>query len=196
MIFTMLNIYTKKNELIKNAIEDKREYYQERVSKLKNYFFRTFFEQAIECTVADAYENFIELECENNVFYENIHLINDERGKRFYRLMGIYYTIKMIRKKRREINPEDFREALFFVYEMNESEKRLYDLLYTCNQKYESQFADLFAKAFAKYLFGIEKCSVFTLAFIENFCYNSYSCFLASFTKYLSLNMRLKKAAN
>lgn len=196
MLFTMYNIYTKKSNIIKRYIEDQKEIYGRKTAQISNYFFRTFFEQAIECTVADAYENFIELECENNVFYENINKLNPERGRRLFKMTAIYYTIKVIRKKRREINAEDFRQALFFVFDFNENEKRLYDLLYTCNVKYESQFSDLFAKAFAKYIFSIDNCSMFTLAFIENFCYNSYSCFMASFTKYLSLNLRLKKAAN
>ena len=196
MLLTIYNIYTKKSEIIKTSVEEQKDTYLDNVYKLKNSFFASFYEQAIESIVADAYEYFVEMDCENNFFYQNLKLMNNERGKRFLKIMSMYYTILVVRKKRKDIDQDEMREALIEAFELNEKEQKLYDLLYTCKCRFESQFPSLFAKAFAKYLFGKDDCGVFALAFIENFCYNSYSCFMLSFTKYFSINLRIKKAAN
>ena len=74
--------------------------------------------------------------------------------------------------------------------------KKLADALYYCAKSGESCFSDLFAKTTARYVFGSHSLSPFSLAFIENFCYNSFNSFMSSFTKYLSVNVRLKKVAN
>lgn len=166
----------------------------DRVYQLENPFFLAFYEQSIESIVADAYEYFVELSCENNFFYENLKRMNKERGRRFFKMMAIYHTIQAQRKKREKIKENEIRDALIFVFHLDEREQKLYDLLFTCACYYKSQFQALFDKALAKYLFGKEVDNPFTLAFLENFCYNSYSSFLSSFTKYISLNRRIQKA--
>ena len=88
------------------------------------------------------------------------------------------------------------KQNLYFVFQLNDTEKKLADALYSCAKSGESCFSDLFAKTTARYIFGSHSLSPFSLAFIENFCYNSFNSFMASFTKYLSVNMRLKRATN
>ena len=51
-------------------------------------------------------------------------------AKDFYRLMGYIILFKMIRKKRREINPERFPRGIIFVYlKMTRAKKRFMILL-------------------------------------------------------------------
>lgn len=196
MLITIYNIYTKQSEIIKNTVENEKEKYANNIYKLDNPFYLAFYEQSIECVVADAYEFFVELDCENNFFYDNLKLMTTERGHRLFKMMSMYHTIKILRKKRNNIDPIEMKTVLFHVFEFNEKEQRIFNLLYTCACKYEGEFQGLFNKALAKYLFGKDISSPFTLAFIENFCYNSYNNFLSSFTKYISLNRRLQKMAN
>lgn len=196
MLLTIYNSYTKKSEIIKNTVEKKKEIYLEKVYGLENPFYLAFYEQSIECIVADAYEFFVELNCENNFFNDNLYAMNMERGRRLYKMMSLYHTIKILRKKRRELDPQEMKGVLFSIFDFNEKEIKLFNLLYTCACKYEGEFQDLFNKALAKYLFGVEVISPFTLAFIQNFCYNSYRNFLNSFTKYVSLNRRIQKVHN
>ena len=196
MLLTLDTIYTKKSDIVKKYIEDEKYRFLEQVYKLENPFFLAFYEQSIECAVADAYEFFAELNCENNFFQDNLKLLDYERGHRFIKMVGLYHTIKILRKKRKEISAEEMGGALYGVYAFDDREKKLFELLYQCACRYEGQFQDLFNKAMAKYIFGKNVSNPFTLAFIQNFCYNSYYNFLSSFTKYISLNRRLKLAAN
>lgn len=195
MIISLNNVYGSKKKIVKVYVEDLKDEYLERIYSLNNDFYLSFFEQSVECTVADAYDFFVELNCENNIFYENLKEMNLNRGRKLFKIMGIYHTIRMLRKKRSFFNVIEFQEVLAKVFDLNEKEERLFELLYRCDGEFESQFAGLFAKAFAKYVFNCDNCGPFSLAFIENFCYNSYSSFMASFTKFISLKRRLKKAA-
>ena len=76
----------------------------------------------------------------------------------------------------------------------NSAEKKVYELLYKCINEYEGEFQRLFSITIAKYVFQRDKLSPFALAFIENFCYNSFNEFYNSFTKYISMNRRLERA--
>lgn len=196
MLFTLYNIYTKKSDIIKKYIEEQRDIYLENIYEMQNLFHISFYEQCVESTIADAYEFFVETENKSNFFYENIKLMNEERGKRFFKLMAIHHTIKILRENRMEIDTLKMKKALFSSFEFSEEEQKLYHILYLCACDFERNFSALFAKTIAKYLFSKDSLTPFSLAFLQNFCYNSYKNFMQSFTKYISLSMRLQRAAN
>ena len=195
MLITLLNVYKRKEQIVEQSVECHREYLLERTSHINNSFLSAFYEQAIESTVADSYEYFVENVSQNNVFYQNLKSMNKETGKRFLKMMSMYHSIKILRKKRNELQVEPMKEAMTYVFELNEAELRLFHLLYTCACQYPFQFEKMFAVSLYRYLYGKEISNPFVLAFIENFCYNSYQSFLLSFTRYITINRRLKKAA-
>lgn len=196
MIISAYNIYCAKDKIIEKTVEKQKDEILNKVYGLENSFYLSFYELVAEFTVIDAYEFFVELDCQSNFFYDNIQLMDEERGLRFFKIMAMHHTIKMLRKKRHNLDMEDMSNCMFSVYSFDEAEEKLFKLLYLCSVNFENQFPALFARSLGKYLFGKEVESPFTLAFIENFCYNSYSSFLGYLSKYISINRRIKIAEN
>lgn len=196
MLLTLYNIYTKKADIIKRYVEEEKETYFNRIYEMKHLFYASFYEQCIESTIADAYEYFVELESSNNFFYDNIKYMNAEKGRRFFKLMAMHHTIKVMRKNRMDIDTAKMKEALIYIFDLCHKEQKLFELLYQCACQYENQFERVFAYSLGKYLFDKEISTPFSFAFIQNFCYNSYMNFMQSFTKYITLDNRLKKTAN
>ena len=85
--------------------------------------------------------------------------------------------------------------AMARVYELDEKERQMADILYRCASLYQSGFADLFARTTARYFFHTLEMTPQTLAFLLNFWYNSYSSFMASFVGYVPFHIRLQKAS-
>ena len=195
-ITTLYQKKQKKQDIIKENIEEQKYFFLERAEKLENSFYEAFFEHSIENAVADAYEIFLETKTEYNYFEQQLNELNKEKGIRFLKLVAMYHSIRLSRIKRRKLRWREMKRNLYFVFQLNDTEKKLADALYSCAKSGESCFSDLFAKTTARYIFGSHSLSPFSLAFIENFCYNSFNSFMASFTKYLSVNMRLKRATN
>ncbi len=193
MILTLLNICTKKTEFIRESIESGKQFYLDRALNIKNSFFMNFFEFSIESTEADIYEYFVETECENNFFYDNIFLMDRERGRRFFKVMAIHNALKTVKLDSKVIDEKSMEKYIFNVFLFNEGEKKVYRLLYKCIMEYEMEFQRLFSITIAKYVFQRDKLSPFALAFIENFCYNSFNEFYNSFTKYISISRRLER---
>ncbi|MCD8036781.1 MAG: hypothetical protein LUE88_05270 [Clostridiales bacterium] len=183
-----------KYDIVKRVVEDESEVYIERIYKLKNSFYVSFFEECINSTVADAYEYFAELRVNGNIFSENVYTMTREKGRRFIKLMAIHHSIKMMRCRKCSLKLSDMRAALFEAFDLSEPEQKMFDLLYACAIMYSGSFSELFASAVMKYLFDRDKYGRHTVAFIENFCYNSYETMFESFTKYLSLEQRLQGA--
>ena len=195
MILTLLNICTKKTEIIRESIESAKEFYMSRASNIKNSFYMNFFEFSIESTEADMYEYFVETESANNFFYNNILIMDRERGRRFFKVMARHNTLKILKKEKDSINENIIEKYLFSVFLFNEAEKKVYKLLNKCINEYEQEFEKLFSITIAKYIFQKDNISPFALAFVENFCYNSFKEFYDSFTRYISISRRLEKAA-
>lgn len=183
-----------KNDIIKSTIEDESQHFFDRVYTLDNSFYLTFFEECINSTVADAYEYFAELRVGENIFRENVYRMTKEKGRRFIKLMAIHHTIRILRNRDCVLKLNDTRKALFYTFSLCEPEQKVFDLLYACEVMYSNNFAELFASAVMKYLFDKESVDHQQVAFIENFCYNSYITMYNSFTKYLSLEQRLQGA--
>lgn len=183
-----------RNDIIKTTVEDEGEKYLESIYMLKNSFYVSFFEECINSTTADAYEYFAELRVNGNIFGENVYAMTKEKGRRFIKLMAIHHSIKILRCRQCALNVTETREMLFNAFNMCEPEQKMFDLLYACAVMYSGNFADMFASAVMRYVFGKDKYGRHTIAFIENFCYNSYETMFNSFTKYLSLEQRLQGA--
>ncbi len=123
-----------------------------------------------------------------------MYLMTKEKGRRFIKLMAIHHTIRILRNKDCMLKLSDMRKALFYAFNLCEPEQKVFDLLYACEVMYSGNFAELFSSAVMKYLFEKEEVDNQQIAFIENFCYNSYITMYNSFTKYLSLEQRIQGA--
>lgn len=181
-----------RHDIVKRTVEEEGEKYLKSIYCIENKFYSSFFEECVNSTVADAYEYFAELRLNGNVFAENVYSMTPERGRRFLKLMAVHHAIKLIRRSR--VNPSDMRSSLFKAFDFGAAERKMYDLLYACAVMYSGSFSELFASAVMKYVFAKDAFGRHTVAFIENFCYNSYETMFNSFTKYLSLEQRLQGA--
>jgi len=187
----ILDRFKTKKTRLKEYIESGRSYYLDIICSEEDCFQKDFYIHSVESSVSDAYENFIDYGYENILLEKNLNILDFERAKRFIKLMAMYHTIRFSKTKR--VEESCMREFLFLVYELNDREKRMYELMYDVWNDYRTQFNLLFSKAFLKYIMGINEVTPFMLAFIENFCYNSYSRFMISFTRYITVSDRLKK---
>jgi len=182
-------------QTIEKDMEQMKDGYMERTGEIKDSFYRSFFELCTESVLADMYEMFLETETESNYFRVHLWELNKENGSRFFKIMALHHAIKIVRKKRNQLDWLEMKQFLYFVYEFNEAEKQMAELLYICACEHESRFLNLFGKVVARYVFATKTLTPFSLAFIVNFCYNSYSSFLSTFTRYLSVTVRLKRVA-
>ena len=183
-----------RHDIVKRTVEEEGEKYLKSIYCIENKFYSSFFEECVNSTVADAYEYFAELRINGNVFGENVYSMTKEKGRRFLKLIAVHHSIRLLRCKSCPINPSDMRKMLFEAFDMRGAEQKMYDLLYACAVMYSGSFSELFASAVMKYIFERDSFGRHKIAFIENFCYNSYETMFNSFTKYLSLEQRLQGA--
>ena len=113
---------------------------------------------------------------------------------RFFKLAAIHHTIRIVRRRKKELDWQEMKAVLTEIYELEQKEQDLAELLYQCAASYQSGFHELFHKTTARYLFGDRELSGFSFAFIGNFWYNSYSSFMGSFTGYVPFHIRLRDA--
>ena len=189
----MLITQKRGEKIIREVMEPAKEYYTNRISKIKNSFYMEFFEHAADTILADAYEYFVEVKCGANIFRECIGYMTEEKAMRFFKIMVMFYTINFIDKKADKVDAWALEEELYYAFDFNEKEEVIYGLLKYCSENYRNEFMGLFSLTVAKYLFPFRTCGHFSLAFIENFCYNSYKQFLVAFTKYMTISRRLEK---
>ncbi len=184
----------KQEQAVCRWIEAERERLSERAYALENSFLAAFYAQCVESTAADAHEIFLETPLAFNYFRENLDKLDEKGMLRFYKLAAIHHTIRIVRRRKKELDWTEMKGALEMVYALEPMEKELAEILYRCAALYQSGFHELFHKTTARYLFGDQVLSGFSFAFIGNFWYNSYSCFMGSFTGYVPFHIRLKNA--
>lgn len=175
-------------------LEGQKESYLSRAAQ-ETPFYEAYYMQCIESTVADGYEMFLLDFSRENYFRANVERLDMESGKRFFKLAGIHHTIRVVRRRKKQLDWEEMSAAMARVYELDEKERQMADILYRCASLYQSGFADLFARTTARYLFRTIEMTPQTLAFLLNFWYNSYSSFMASFVGYVPFHIRLQKAS-
>lgn len=184
----------KKEAQVRVWIEAEKERILERAYAAENPFFGAFYAQCAESTAADAYEVFLETPLVCNYFRENLDRLDEAALSRFFKLAAIHHTIRIVRRRKKELSWEEMRDAMLAIYELGEREKNLAELLYCCAVSYQSGFSELFHKTTARYLFSDRVLSGFSFAFIGNFWYNSYSSFMGSFTGYVPFHIRRRHA--
>ena len=173
-------------------LEGQKESYLARAAQ-ETPFYEAYYMQCIESTVADGYEMFLLDFSRENYFRANVERLDLESGKRFFNLAGIHHTIRVVRRRKKQLDWEEMSAAMARVYELDEKERQMADILYRCASLYQSGFADLFARTTARYLFHTIEMTPQT--FLLNFWYNSYSSFMASFVGYVPFHIRLQKAS-
>lgn len=193
-MLTTCPIFFNRKYTIKKNVENEKDFFYNRLYLLEDSFCLAFYEQSLESTVADAYEFFAEMDCENNFFADNIILMTPEKGRKLFKLTAMYHTVQALCFKKRLLHQSQLQAALFYVYDFNQKEEQLFHLFVQYATYYPAQFPGLFARAFIKYLFGYYNKNPFILAFVENFCFCSYHAFIQSFTRYVSLPIRMKNA--
>lgn len=190
----MLDMNLNRELRCKVLIEYCKSYFLERAYGLDNQFYSAFYVQCAESTAADAYETFLETPMEHNYFRSNLDRLNETVMVRFFRLAAIYHTIRMVRRRKKELTWDSIKDALYEVYDLSESEKEMAGILQRCAFIYQAGFQDLFIKTTARYIFGDKVLTTFSFAFIGNFWYNSYSSFMGSFTGYVPFHVRMERA--
>ena len=184
----------KKEQKIVFWIEKEKACRLERAYGAADPFLGAFYGQCVESTAADAYEVFLETPLAYNYFRENLDRLSEEGMKRFFRLAAIHHTIRIVRRRKKELDWDEMMTALTDIYELGEKEGNLAELLHCCAVTYQTGFQELFHKTTARYIFGDQELSGFSFAFIGNFWYNSYSSFMGSFTGYVPFHIRLRDA--
>lgn len=184
----------KKETQVQGWIEAERGRLSQRAYAYEDAFLASFYAQCVESTAADAHEVFLETPLSFNYFRENLDRLDEEGVCRFFKLAAIHHTIRIVRRRKKELDWTLMKAALSEIYGLEEKERELAELLHQCASLYQSGFQELFHKTTARYLFGDRVLSGFSFAFIGNFWYNSYSSFMGSFTGYVPFHIRLKRA--
>ena len=192
----MNRLLSHKKEMAAFWIELQRETFLRRGYALANGFQASFFVQCIESTTADGYEVFIEAKMEHNYFKQHVHDLDERSVARFFKLAAIHHTIRMMKRRKKELIWDEMKRGLFFVFGLGDEEQQMTEVLYRCALLYQTGFQELFLKTTARYVFNERTLDAFSFAFIGNFWYNSYSSFMGSFTGYVPFQVCLERAAN
>lgn len=184
----------KKETQVRCWIEGEKERLLERAYHAENPFLAAFYAQCVESTAADAHEVFLETPLVFNYFRENLERLDRAAMMRFYKLAAIHHTIRIVRRRKKELDWDEMKAVMTEIYELEQKEQDLAELLHCCAVTYQTGFQELFHKTTARYIFGDRQLSGFSFAFIGNFWYNSYSSFMGSFTGYVPFHIRLRDA--
>ena len=184
----------KKEMQVRLWIEAEKERLLENSYGTESPFLEAFYTQCIESTAADAHEVFLETPLLFNYFREKLERMERETVARFFKLAAIHHTIRIVRRRKKELDWEEMKQTMTEIYGLEQKEQDLAELLHQCAASYQTGFHELFHKTTARYLFGDRELSGFSFAFIGNFWYNSYSSFMGSFTGYVPFHIRLRDA--
>ena len=189
----MLEKRRKENQ-VRLWIETEKEQLLQRAYDVDDLFLSAFYAQCAESTAADAHEVFLETPLSFNYFREKLEELDQETMKRFFRLAAIHHTIRIVRRRKKDLDWQEMKNVLTEIYGLEKREQDLTELLHQCAESYQTGFNELFHKTTARYLFGDRELTGFSFAFIGNFWYNSYSSFMGSFTGYVPFHIRLRDA--
>lgn len=166
---------------------------QKKLSEDKKSFYRDFFECAADEIYADIYDYFFDMRFANNVFKKSPFKLNEVMFRRFFKIMGGFYTINFINLRIDLVESEKLEEHLFRGYEFDEMEIKLYNIIKEMAENYKYDFMSVFVYALERYVLFMDRRDYFYLAFSANFCYNSYRMFCELFTRYESIEFRMNK---
>ena len=168
--------------------------YIQKTKEVKNTFNSDFYCLCTEFAYVDALSCFAETDCKGNIFYENFDLMDNVAWERFFKITALYNTIKVCLKRRKDLSCEEMKEDLFFVYDFDEIEKHFFELIWKMAFSFENRFNMIFPQVMIKYVLRKSITDPLSLAFTDNFCYNSYSSLIKYFSKYISIGRRIRLA--
>ena len=180
----------------KRAKREARKVYEDIYSRLRrkeNSFYRDFYECAADQLYVDIDDYFFDMRFYNNVFKKSVFKPNRIIFERFFKIMAGFYTINFLSVKIHNVESEKLEEMLFWAYDFDEAEHRLYEIMKEMAQNYKHEFMNAFIYSLKRYVLFMEDRNYFYLAFSANFCYNSYRMFCEFFTKYESIEYRMNK---
>lgn len=176
---------------VEQRAEEIRYYFVKKTSQLKNSFNKDFYCLCAEFAYIDAVNCFAELDCAGNAFYENLETMTDVSWKRFFKILAIYNTLKICIRRKKDLKCEDMQSDMFFVFEFDETEEKFFNILRQMAFSFETRFNAFFPQIMIKYVMGKTYSDACTIAFTENFCYNSYSNLMKYFSRYISVSRRI-----
>ena len=179
---------------VQNAAEELKFYYIKRTTKVKNSFSADFYCLCSEFAYADAISVFAENNCRSNILYKNLSNMNDVSWKRFFKIWAMYNTIMICRRKRKLIDMEFLKDDMFHIFEFDEDEKKMFNIMWQMAVSYEIKFRAIFPKVLLKYVLRKNITDAPSIAFTENICYNSYKNIIEYLSRYISVSRRVALA--
>ena len=186
-------MFARKN-IVESAAEGLKNNYIKKTTEVRNSFSSDFYCLCSEFSYVDAVSCFAEVNCISNIFYRNLHVMDRVSWERFYKIFAIYNTIMFCRKNRKKLNINFIKWDMFYVYDFDETEQKLFELLWQMASQHETKFKSVFPQVFLKYVFRKNITDAASIAFTENFCYNSYNNLMKYFSRYISVSRRIKLA--
>gem|GEM_PF-991043 len=175
-----------KKSLIQKHVVDQSDYFFSRTENVENKGVKKFYDHLICSTMADGYEFFMDL-LNSKSYRDRIGLIDDDKGKKMYKLNAMYYTIKFLDKSENMGESLNMvRNDMFKIFNFNKQDKKDFADFLTLHSKNESKFEADFSKYVVKNTIGNDGVNQASLAFVTNFFYGSYKSFVNSYNTYVS----------
>ena len=114
---------------IEQAAEGIRFDYVKRSAEVKNRFSGDFYCMCSEFAYVDAFIYFGEMPCFGNIFYENLELMNKARWERYFKITAMHNTIRLCLRKRKKLSVEDMKEDMFYIFSLDENERKFFELM-------------------------------------------------------------------
>ena len=176
---------------IEEYIESRKYDFLDRAYDCTNGFWGTFFEFSVINASADMYDAFGDKYfCRMNKYIDNF---NNRTGSKYFRMMAFIHLTEFTAGGNRFIVREGY-SCFNRIFKPDNMEKRMFDLLMKCFLEFNEEFSRLRTAVFIKYVFSVRGEGDNVLAFMDDFCYNSYKAFLASFSRYRTVERRLELA--
>lgn len=178
-------LFGKKN-LIQKHVVDQSDYFFSRAENIENKDVKKFYDQLICSTMADGYEFFMDL-LNSKSYRDRIGLINDDKGKKMYKLNAMYYTIKFMDKSESMVeNSNIVKKDMFKIFNFNKQDKKDFVKFLNLHKDDQSKFEVDFSKYVVKNTIGNDEINQASLAFVANFFYGSYKSFVNSYNTYVA----------
>lgn len=177
-----------KNNLIQKHVVDQSDYFFLRAENIENKDIKKFYIQLICSTMADGYEFFMDI-LNSKSFFNRFGIVNNEAGKKIYKLNALYYTIKFIEKNKDIIeNPNQLKDDMFKIFNFSKHEKKDYNKFLNLHKSNPTQFEVDFSRHVIRSIVGSKGVNPVSLAFVTNFFYSSYKNFINAYTNYVGFN--------
>lgn len=172
----------RKENLIQRHVVDQSDYFFSRAENIENKDIKKFYIQLICSTMADGYEFFMDL-LKSKSYFSRFGLVDDDKGKKMYKLNAIYHTIRFLEKNEDIIeNTNQFKVDLFKTFNFNRQEKKDFNKFYNLYKDNPTRFDIEFSRHVIRSTSGSKSVNPVSLAFVTNFFYSSYKNFVNSYT--------------